>query len=276
MRILLKSFKVCNMHVERYLSRIRRSCSHMHTAPTVERVRAAGFVSEVLTQHRVNGGQDPRFTTSKQLLSKGVPLHRAKQRKTQKVRGSAGFFKFVKQEEDRRRERGETQQQLGGRKRRFQELATQWDASTQQQRRAFNALAIEDRRETLNDLHQVVQEEPPRTDPISVNGGFWGMSTLETPFTEQALVDTVRSDMGDLPAATEYLAHFRSELKTGTFVRDVGDITPGTQYIVPKPCWRMHHGLCVTRDAAIYEQVLDASHVAHRLAFTISLCPHCK
>ena len=179
MRILLKSFKVCNMHVERYLSRIRRSCPHVHTAPPVERVRAAGFVSEVLTQHRVNGGQDPRFTTSEQLLCKGVPLHRAKRRKTQKVRGSAGFFKFGKQEEDRRRERGETQLQLGGRKRRFEELAMQWGANTQQQRRAFNLLAIEERRETLNDLQQDMQEEPPRTDPISVNGGFWGMSTPE-------------------------------------------------------------------------------------------------
>ena len=91
LRLLGKTCKICNMHVERCLSRIGRSVAHLHGAPEIERIRASGFLSEVLTDHKQHGGEDPRFQTSQQLIDQGVPLLRAK-KKIKRPGKQAGAF----------------------------------------------------------------------------------------------------------------------------------------------------------------------------------------
>ena len=93
MRVLNKVFKICNMHVERCLARGRLCVQQSDTVPVIEKVRAASMLNEVLTAHFGQGGRDPRFTTSKSLLEKGVPLRRGKV-KRKIIKRSSGYSRF--------------------------------------------------------------------------------------------------------------------------------------------------------------------------------------
>ena len=65
---------LCNMHIERLLVLIKCASPTCKHKPTVEKVLANGFNTQVMTDHIHHGGSDPRRTTREELLSLGVPL----------------------------------------------------------------------------------------------------------------------------------------------------------------------------------------------------------
>lgn len=71
---------ICNMHVERLLSLIRRSCANMKPLP-LERLTSNGFLAQFLAAHRAAGGADPRAWTTEQMVAEGVPLIGAEERR---------------------------------------------------------------------------------------------------------------------------------------------------------------------------------------------------
>lgn len=64
--------KVTNMHVERILARMKKATPEK--LPSVERMLAAGNVSEWLRRHMANQGADPRVHSRRQLVQAGTPL----------------------------------------------------------------------------------------------------------------------------------------------------------------------------------------------------------
>ena len=72
-RRVAKVFKLTNMHMERVLAGIKTVSPGKH--PNVERIMAAGYMSQLCTAHTQAGGMCPTATCStKQLMKDGAPL----------------------------------------------------------------------------------------------------------------------------------------------------------------------------------------------------------
>ena len=71
--IKVMSHKFCftDMVCERLLAAVRNACDD---GVEVEKICSAGYCNQLLTQHRLNGGADPRCVTRSQLLEDGVEL----------------------------------------------------------------------------------------------------------------------------------------------------------------------------------------------------------
>ena len=79
LRLWLKTARLCNMHMERTLSQIRRSAPlRCH----VERLIGSGFLVQLQALHASAGGNDIRHLTRAQLLKDGAPLRASKQKRT--------------------------------------------------------------------------------------------------------------------------------------------------------------------------------------------------
>ena len=66
-----------NMATERFLALLRSSSAVSFGVPTAERVRTAGYMTQLLQAHKAAGGRDPRKLTRRQLLELDVPLRAA-------------------------------------------------------------------------------------------------------------------------------------------------------------------------------------------------------
>ena len=67
-----KRGKSNDMHLERVLAEVKKATPAR--LPHAERLCAAGLLTQFLTPHLKEGGNDTRITTRKQLLDAGVPL----------------------------------------------------------------------------------------------------------------------------------------------------------------------------------------------------------
>ena len=248
--IVCKKAKLCNMHVERYFAAVRLACRHVDGAPDIERLRAVGMLREVLTSHTEAGGVDCRFTSSKHLISRGVPLRRAKQRhvKHTGLKPAGAFAKYCAKQERLRKQRGVTLATLGGRKARFRALSAQWREKPVEERHVFQAEAMVDHVRKRAAVHATDQ----RVEPRLIGDGFWGLSSVESPFTTEAFLDTISERLGHVPGAYEFLSVFRGDLRAGAFVADSGKFKAGDRVPQRIPCWKRHPGLCETRHAAFY------------------------
>jgi hypothetical protein len=71
-RLWSRRARCTNMHIERCFALVRRAVDD--PAPNVERVAAAGFLSQVWAEHRKAGGKDVGLTTREDLAREGLPL----------------------------------------------------------------------------------------------------------------------------------------------------------------------------------------------------------
>ena len=79
--------KLSNMHTERLLSLIKNGSGK---SPTIERLTAAGLLTQVLKEHTKAGGDDPRRSAKKKdLVAAGVPLQGSQARESKKSPGRA-------------------------------------------------------------------------------------------------------------------------------------------------------------------------------------------
>ena len=138
--ILEKEYRVCNMHTERQLARIRASDRHLRGAPLIERVRAGGFMSEIVTEHVRQGGSRPGLLDRAGLLEAGVPLRRAA-KIDDASRPPSGFAAFCGKQEESRKSVGPCLTDCGGRKARFRALSQNWMAKPQHEKDSFAASA---------------------------------------------------------------------------------------------------------------------------------------
>lgn len=263
LRIVCKKAKLCNMHVERFFAAVRLACRHVDGAPDIERVRAVGMLRDVLTAHTEAGGMDPRFVTSAALVRKGVPLRRAKQLrkgrlvKLKGLKPGGGFARFAGKMEAERREHRITLASLGGRKARFADLSKQWADLSERRRGLFRAEAIvEHAQRRACEVERAARAED---EAHLSGGGFWGLSSVEAPFTTTALLDNITDKLGHTPGARKYLPAFRQQLSEGAFIADSGRLRAGGNIPQRLPCWLQHPGLCQRDHAAFYDTALAVS-----------------
>eukprot|EP00971_Amphidinium_carterae_P352059 6492403-Amphidinium_carterae.4 len=83
-----------NMQSERLLATIRRSSGE--GSPLVERAVSIGLLSQVLSQHKQVGGDDPTCVTRRQLQGQGVPLRAKAKRVPTKA---SPFIHWVKEQQ---------------------------------------------------------------------------------------------------------------------------------------------------------------------------------
>jgi hypothetical protein len=100
------SYCFTDMWSERCLARIRQATDGhgAEGSADVERVCSSGFLAQLLTQHKLNGGDDPRAPTRRQLLEDGVPLICRKPQKIPKQRGV--FVNFMQKAQQARKDQG--------------------------------------------------------------------------------------------------------------------------------------------------------------------------
>ena len=101
LRAWAETHKVCNMHLERLLARIRDGMGP-GKSPQAERACAGGFLSQVLRDHLALGGRDPRHQSRESLLSHGAPLA-GKRRAVGKSKPASGFIIFKGDKQKQRR-----------------------------------------------------------------------------------------------------------------------------------------------------------------------------
>ena len=267
--IFCRYAKLCNMNVERYFAAVRNAVSSDGT-PDIETIRTSGFMSEVLTAHTLAGGDDPRVTTSKELLAQGVPLRW--QKPVARTKSASSFALWSSCKERERKEAGISLASCGGRRVRYRRLSEEWAGVDAQEKLALGKQGIADaaKRKT------VAANQPERDDVRRLHGpGFWGYSEIKAPFSEAAFTATITEKMGCLPGACQYLQEFRASFRQDLFIRDSGVVRAGDQILQRIPCWSKHPGLCTELDAEIYSCVkavaeairlrLDA-HVFYRLS----------
>ncbi len=83
--------RLCNMHVERILSLVRKSVSE--AVPNLERLCGAGFLAQTLREHRQAGGRHPSATSRRDLQRVAVPI-RARARKPTRMVSERGGICF--------------------------------------------------------------------------------------------------------------------------------------------------------------------------------------
>ena len=278
LRLVVKEFRMTNMHIERLLAATKQSYSHVKGAPLIERVRAGSLLSEVLTQHLKSGGSMPGLLSRDKLVASGVALRCSTATRVRgKPKPSSGFIIFSQSQETDRKANGISMAECGGRKSRFADLSRAWGLLQPHQRDAWTAKAKADW--VAEDAGQLGRrgrrgrkaEDAGQLDDgpgdISAGGNaFWDLGDATTPFTEAAFVKLIHDQFGSMVGCSTYLDHFRQRLLGNAFVADEKDIIAGTEYDHPEPCSKKHPGVCCTDDAAIFPQIIATSEVI--LSFT--------
>ena len=264
LRLFLKKFKLCNMHVERIIARIRKSHKHILGKPHAMRVVAGGYLSEVLTQHFNSGGLDPRQVDRVGLSAMGVPVRRRAKRK-RKSRPASGFVAYAMQQESVRRSKGISLKACGGRKRRWSALRQSWLRQTAGAKAAYAAEAEASwhRRRPQRDADAQLESESLPTSGTQFKPP-WAFGSKQTPFAVHDMRDELMATLGSFPGAYKYLGHFLQVLSDASFVEDSADIGEEARKIKPRmPCWRMHPGLCC-QESHIYDQVVRAATACYK------------
>ena len=98
----VNGFAFTGMCMERLLASFRNWAGSQHDPkPDVERWISAGFIGQLLREHKAIGGYEPRAVSRGQLLSQGVPLRAMKKAKTQSKPASS-FVLFMKEQREAR------------------------------------------------------------------------------------------------------------------------------------------------------------------------------
>ena len=104
-------------------------------------------------------------------------------------------------------------------------------------------------------------------------GVLWDLSTADDPINPDMAEEEMKRSMGfaHIGRFTQYERRMRKRLVDSIFIKDPGDVKPGT-YHPKKTCWEKHPGLCITRDKAFLQDALMSAHRLHQ--FTKMQC-HC-
>ena len=249
--------RTCNMHMERLLALIRKSMG-FQKSPDVERLVSAGTLTQIMKDHLLAGGSDPRFVTRQQLLDKGAPLECALEAPT-KSKAASGFVSF-------RAERRPTLAE--GEKDHLQEVVRAWADQPPLEKERYKDIALaswHDKQRRIVDARgqrSVLDSDLPASLPKKKPEVFFGLGSDSQPITLKHLKDSIRELLtlppGDLPGHREICTSLREKLQREIMVDD--DPIPTKQPVsYTEPCWRCHPGLCRKRDDWCWAEVYPLS-----------------
>jgi hypothetical protein len=239
--------KFANLWSERLLALIRRACKD---DAECERIASVGFLAQIMSAHVLQGGDDPRSLTRRQLLEDGVALKcSAKLNKTDKPQGI--FSVWMTNEEGKRKTAG------------IKLSREQYRMWQHQKVLDFNALPLL----AKQDLVDVARKKLDDRQVDEANDGVvdFGLDRVlptvvnrfgdkRTPVPPEVFRQRVREKLGigvgDIdPGFTRYEGVYRQEQIGCVFCKDVGDIPRNMVMDYTLPCPLAHPEVCATADA---------------------------
>ena len=228
-----------NMGCERLLAQIKCSAAGAGSGPpNVERLCAAGTLTQWLQQHLAARGEDPRLMSRRQVLEQGAPLLRQAKglskgsRATRSHRPAGAFTVFSNTKRASRVTRGERLSKSAAKLER-EALVEEWKTMSVSDKRYYsNVGAAEyDRAEIRRLTADMVDDNPTK----AYNPGIlWGLGTKTMPISEENFTRCARAAWGDdeqLCGSHKYCAALREKLRASVFVKDEGVL--GSQNIAP-------------------------------------------
>ena len=247
LRMCASKFRVTNMRSERLLAACTTSVDGK--AVEVEKVVAASFLTQMLTEHLALGRPDPRIVTRKQLVDSGLQT-RVAQKHDKVARSWAGtFVEYKSLAESKRRAAGVSLSQEDYRLW-LRKLAADF----------ANVVSDEDKKEfaSAKRTRELAADEPPPpvSTPSSRAKTFVGeLGTAEGgPFPEAVLKTHMRNLLGlsstdKTPSLTQCSHSIRKNAREGMYVENGGDVGEDsvTRTLI---CQLAHPGICATRHAS--------------------------
>ena len=217
-----------NMGCERLLAQIK--CAAMSAgsgaAPDVERICAAGTLTQWLGEHLAARGTDPRFKTRKQLLDWGAPLQcHAKRHKVDYHRAAGSFVTFLNMKRSERLARGE-KLEAGAARLEIADLKEQWANMSDDAKHRYINIAVEQYNQAEVRRMQVAaagDAEPNPTHMYNV-GVLWGLGDKNFPLSVANLERAAIAAYGEgfLPGSRKYCDALREKMRSRILVRDRG------------------------------------------------------
>ncbi|CAK0885912.1 unnamed protein product, partial [Prorocentrum cordatum] len=246
-------FKFCNMWCERLLALCRNATNH-EKGVDIERFCCTGFLAQLLSQHRKNGGDDPRCPTRAQLIEDGAPvIAQPRQRKGQV---SGVFVHWLSKQERVRKQSGPpmNKDEYAAWRR---TKVTEFHEPTQQQIDAEKAEA--DRECALKRL-EADDELPVDGLPLGSRGVLQTIlearGNTRTPFAPE---EFEAEETAAAPGFTRYESTAREMIARDMFVSDSGDIADDEVFDYYVPCACAHPELCASKDAGRLPLLLEAA-----------------
>ena len=246
LRMCASKFRVTNMRSERLLAACTTSVDGK--AVEVEKVVAASFLTQMLTEHLALGRPDPRIVTRKQLVDSGLQTRVAQSKQKVERTWAGTFVEYKSLAEEARRSAGislsKEDYRLWLRK-----IAADFANVPDEVKQEF-ALAKQAR-----DL--AADEPPPQVStPSSRAETFVGElgTTDGGPFPEAVFKTHMRKLLGlassdKTPSLTQCSPSIRKAAREGMYVERGGDFREDDSLSRTLTCQVAHPGICVTRHA---------------------------
>jgi len=260
-----ESFATTNMWCERLLAAIRNATDDGDV--DVERVCAAGLLTQFATAHRQGGGDEPGYTTRGHLLEDGVAL---RCRPDETPAGQSGTLVAWMREMERKRKRDGGVLNKEEYKTWQRQKAEEWTSLSDQNQalvlanvRNDHAERMVQRQEELDEKDAVRQTEAdiaaarvsPSLRTVVSDIGDKRSPCRDSVF-EAEVTRAVGRSQGAAPGFTKHCDHYRPQQVDALFCEDLIDIPDDEDVAVRVPCPLAHPQLCATRDALIMPTVV--------------------
>jgi hypothetical protein len=181
--------KICNMHVERMLALIRQSVPSGRL-PNLERLVSAGYLTQVLQQHRAAGGRHPGHTSRQDLIKAGVQIVAAAPRPDRQPTRSRGHLLLMN---TRCQEAGKAK---GEKLNRVEYHATR-RAAMNEWRNDLGDDAHADWHRRARELAEgAAPPDDPQPEPQYDSDSLWGVGNLHSPLDAKMAEEVIKAKLG--------------------------------------------------------------------------------
>ena len=221
-RLWARVAKVSNMELERMLALLKQAApvSSKNQPPDAERFCAAGFLTQLATDHRLRGRCDPRFLMREQLAKNGTPIN-SSPRPGRYSRAASNFSLF--QADCSKKAEGEGRKSYSEYCDQRKEIHRAWGAMSAERKAEYTAKAKRKFQETQE--HSELEPQQSDSSQVGYQTLFEGASDRDFPFTPEAFARVVRGEAGErskLPGFTKYMKSFRERFVDNIFIPDAG------------------------------------------------------
>ena len=233
------------MNTERLLSLIRRSAAKRCT---VERLLAAGWLTQLLGKHLEAGGEDNRKLLRRSLLRMGAPLKvfakANRSARTKRNQRQVAFQKWTNRSQQKERERlglaSEGRQRPLGSRADYLGRMRNFKSAWQREGPFFV--------EESDDLSDMPPGNPDDVYRLRVGNTLWGLSSTTSPLDDalmtaelETLLPSSNKKQGGL---TQRVKPVREAWRQSLYTKCVGDIPDQQKFPDVLPCGRKHPGIC--------------------------------
>ena len=251
-RLWSRRGRCTNMHIERCFALLRKAVED--PAPNVERVAAAGFLSQVRAEHRKAGGKDVGLTTREDLAREGVARYAATRARVNQPGRARGHITFMQERVEKYKlEKGGKLSRAEQASARAAAMASWRHELSAEERAEWQARAVA-KASTVKAAMEVRQRG--FKDDV-----LWGLAQENTPLradvAKQYLAEQLECAEEEV-SLTKMSAKYRQRMRDGVVVQDNGSLPVQETVIRHRACFEKHPGICCTRDKIFYKPIITA------------------